>query len=194
MVLAVVLVSDRPELRAAPIVVIASVDAVVGLVGYLARYRRASSVQERARLQWPAWGVVVAGAVSLGAWVLHELLSWPDDLRTVVLATSVLIPLSLALGASERVAVRIDRLLVHTITMAGLAAMVGRVVPAHRARARALAHGRREDAARPLDARRRDRRAAVDPGARAPHRVRERAASTASVTRPTRSSARSGAA
>ncbi len=123
-VLAVVLVSDRPDLRAAPIVVIASVDAVVGLVGYLARYRRASSVQERARLQWPAWGVVVAGAVSLGAWVLHELLSWPDDLRTVVLATSVLIPLSLALGASERVAVRIDRLLVHTITMAGLAAMV----------------------------------------------------------------------
>ena len=37
--------------------------AVVALVGYLARYRRASSVHERARLQWPAWGVVVAGAV-----------------------------------------------------------------------------------------------------------------------------------
>ena len=32
--------------------------------------------------------------------------------------------MSLALGASERIAVRIDRLLVHTITMAGLAAMV----------------------------------------------------------------------
>ena len=64
-VLAVVLVSDRPDLPAAPIVVIAAVDAVVGLVGYLARYRRASSVQERARLQWPAWGVVVAAALSL---------------------------------------------------------------------------------------------------------------------------------
>ena len=60
----------------------------------------------------------------LGAWVLHELLSWPDDLRAVVLATTVLVPLSLALGASERLSVRIDRLLVHTITMAGLAAMV----------------------------------------------------------------------
>jgi signal transduction histidine kinase len=68
--------------------------------------------------------VVVSGAISLGAWVLHELLSWPEDLRAVVLATTVLIPLSLALGASERLAVRIDRLLVHTITMAGLAAMV----------------------------------------------------------------------
>ena len=42
----------------------------------------------------------------------------------VVLATTVLIPLSLALGASARLAVRIDRLLVHTITMAGLVAMV----------------------------------------------------------------------
>jgi signal transduction histidine kinase len=122
--LAVVFVHDRPDIAVAPLVVIAAVDAVVGVVGYVARYRAARSVQERARLQWPAWGVVVAGVLSLGAWVLHELLSWPDDLRTVVLATTVLIPLSLALGASERLAVRIDRLLVHTITMAGLVAMV----------------------------------------------------------------------
>ncbi len=124
-VLAVVLVSDRPDVRVAPIVVVAAVDAVVGLIGYLARCRAAGSVQERARLQWPAWGVVVAAAISAGAWMLHELLSWPGDLRTVVLATTVLVPLSLALGSSERLAVRIDRLLVHTITMAGLAAMVG---------------------------------------------------------------------
>ena len=123
--LAVVLVSDRPDVRVAPIVVVAAVDAVVGLIGYVARCRAAGSVQERARLQWPAWGVVVAAAISAGAWMLHELLSWPGDLRTVVLATTVLVPLSLALGSSERLAVRIDRLLVHTITMAGLAAMVG---------------------------------------------------------------------
>jgi signal transduction histidine kinase len=123
-VVAAVLVQDRPDVDVGSIAVLAGVAAVVGLIGYVARCRAAGSVQERARLQWPAWGVVVAGAISLGAWVLHELLSWPDDLRTVVLATTVLIPLSLALGASERLAVRIDRLLVHTITMAGLAAMV----------------------------------------------------------------------
>jgi signal transduction histidine kinase len=122
--LAVLFASDRPDISIAPLVAVIAVDAVVGLVGYIARCRAAGTVQERARLQWPAWGVVVAAAISLGAWVLHELLSWPDDLRTVVLATTVLVPLSLALGASERLAVRIDRLLVHTITMAGLAAMV----------------------------------------------------------------------
>jgi signal transduction histidine kinase len=122
--LAVAFVNDRPDIAVAPLVAVSAVDAVVGVTGYVVRYRAAGSVQERARLQWPAWGVVVAAAISLGAWVLHELLSWPDDLRTVALATTVLVPLSLALGASERLAVRIDRLLVHTITTAGLAAMV----------------------------------------------------------------------
>ncbi|HEY3673434.1 MAG TPA: histidine kinase [Acidimicrobiia bacterium] len=121
---AIWLVSERPDIDVGPIVAVVAADALVGFIGYVARYRAAGSVQERARLQWPAWSVVVAGAISLGAWVLHELLSWPDDLRTVVLATTVLIPLSLALGASERLSVRIDRLLVHTITLAGLAAMV----------------------------------------------------------------------
>jgi signal transduction histidine kinase len=68
--------------------------------------------------------VVVAATVSVVVWVLHELVDWPSEDRGIAVATSVLIPLALALGASERIAVRIDRLLVHTITLAGLAAMV----------------------------------------------------------------------
>jgi len=124
LVVGIFLLDDRPHVSRAPIVALAVSAAVVGVIGYVRRYRAARTVHERARLQWPAWGVVVAAAISLGAWVLHELLSWPDDLRTVVLSTTVLVPLSLALGASERLSVRIDRLLVHTITMAGLAAMV----------------------------------------------------------------------
>ena len=106
------------------------------------------------------------------AWVLHELVSWPEPLRAVVVSTTVLVPLSLALGASERIAVRIDRLLVHTITMAGLAGDGGGVVPADRARARPRTDRRREDAPRALDARSRRRGVALDPGARAPHRLR----------------------
>ncbi len=49
----------------------------------------------------------------------------------------------------------------------------GGVVPAHRARTRTRADRRREDVARPLDAGRGDRRAAVDSRARAAHRVRD---------------------
>ncbi len=123
-VVAVYLVSDRPRVAVWPVAVLAGADAIVGLVGYVARCRAAASVHERARMQWPAWGVVVAAAISASAWVLHALISWPEPIRAVAVATTVLIPLSLALGSSERIAVRIDRLLVHTITMAGLAVMV----------------------------------------------------------------------
>ena len=122
--LAFVLVDDRPEVPLTPIVVLSGVAATVALVGYIARCRAARSAHERARLQWVAWAVVVAAAISVVAAVLHALVSWPEPVRGVAVATTVLVPLSLALGASERIAVRIDRLLVHTITLAGLAAMV----------------------------------------------------------------------
>ncbi|MFI5054308.1 MAG: histidine kinase, partial [Acidimicrobiia bacterium] len=124
LLVAVYLVHERPRLPAWPVAILAIAATAVGLVGYVARCRAAASVHERARLQWPAWAVVVAAAVSASAWVLHELVSWPEPIRAVAVATTVLIPLSLALGSSERIAVRIDRLLVHTITLAGLAVMV----------------------------------------------------------------------
>ena len=81
---------------------------------------------------------------------------------------------------------RIDRLLVHTITMAGLAAMVAAsylliVLGLGRSPDR-----RREDAARPLDARRRGRGAAVDSRCASGSPSSRPGASTANGTRPTR--------
>jgi signal transduction histidine kinase len=122
--LAVSLLDERPDVPIEPIAVVAGVFALVAIVGFFARCRAARSAHERARLQWVAWAVVVASALSIVAAVLHALVSWPEPVRGVAVATTVLVPLSLALGASERIAVRIDRLLVHTITLAGLAAMV----------------------------------------------------------------------
>ena len=49
--------------------------AFVGVIGYVRRCRGARTAQARARLQWVAWGVVVAAAISLGAVVLNALLS-----------------------------------------------------------------------------------------------------------------------
>ena len=80
-VVAVYLLDDRPHVAIWPVVIVASADAVVGLVGYVARCRAAGGVHERARLQWPAWAVVVAAAISLTAWVLHELVAWPEPIR-----------------------------------------------------------------------------------------------------------------
>jgi signal transduction histidine kinase len=122
--LAAYLVERRPDVPLAAISLVAAGCAIVGLVGYLDRCRRARGAHDRARLQWIAWAVVVSAATSLVALVLHELVDWPEAVAGVVIVTTMLVPLSLALGASERIAVRIDRLLVHTITLAGLAAMV----------------------------------------------------------------------
>jgi signal transduction histidine kinase len=122
--LAAYLVDRRPEVPLTAIELVAGGCAIVGLVGYLDRCRRARGAHDRARLQWIAWAVVVSAATSLVALVLHELVDWPESVGGVAIVTTMLVPLSLALGASERIAVRIDRLLVHSITLAGLAAMV----------------------------------------------------------------------
>jgi signal transduction histidine kinase len=122
--LAASLLHERPDVPLAALVVTVGVFAFVALVGYVVRCRCARTAHDRARLQWVAWAVVVAGAIAIVATVLHALVSWPEPVRGVAVATTVLIPSALAFGASERLAVRIDRLLVHTITLAGLAAMV----------------------------------------------------------------------
>jgi signal transduction histidine kinase len=122
--LAAYLLVHRPDVSFTAVAVVSGGCAAVGLVGYLARYQRARTKHDRARLQWLAWAVVVSATVSLVALALHELVDWPESVGGVALVTTMLVPLALALGASERIAVRIDRLLVHTITLAGLAAMV----------------------------------------------------------------------
>ena len=171
--LAVYLLDERPDVPIEPIAVVAGVFALVAIVGFFARCRAARTAHERARMQWVAWAVVVAGAISIVVAVLHALVSWPEPVRGIAVATTVLIPLSLAFGASERIAVRIDRLLVHTITLGRPRGHGRGVLPPHRAGPRPLADRRRADAPRLVDARGRGRRAAVDPGARATHRRRD---------------------
>ena len=113
----------------------------VGLVGYVAPVPARAHRADRARLQWAGVGRGGRGR-DLGrrASVLNVLrrLARPGRARSPS-ASTVLVPLSLALGASDQLAVRIDRLLVHTITLAGLVGARRRVVPPHRARARARA-------------------------------------------------------
>lgn len=99
---------------------------LVAIAGYTARCRAAGAV-DRARLQWVGWGAVVAALVSLLALALHQLLGWPDAPGGVVTIATALIPVSLALTAFDRLAVRIDRLLTHTIVVAGLVGLVAAV-------------------------------------------------------------------
>jgi signal transduction histidine kinase len=93
-------------------------------VGFLARGQKAPLL-ERPRFQWPAWGVTVAAAIGLAVAILNVLVDWPHPIMAIAVGAVALVPISLVIGASVGDAVRIDRLLVHTITLAGLFALVG---------------------------------------------------------------------
>lgn len=121
---AVVVYSDRPDLEWGSVIGLGAVAAVIGLVGFLVRGQRAS-IPEQPRFQWPAWGATVAAAIGVGAVVLNALVDWPESLDEIALGATALVPIVLAIAASKDVPVRIDRLLVHTITLAGLVGLVG---------------------------------------------------------------------
>ncbi len=116
--------SERPSLPLDALAAIAAVDALVALGGFIARGQRAP-LAVRARFQWPAWGVTVAAAIGIGVAVLNALVDWPGPIGAIAVGATALLPIALVLGASERLGVRIDRMLVATITLAGLAGLVG---------------------------------------------------------------------
>ncbi|MGZ4714116.1 MAG: histidine kinase [Acidimicrobiia bacterium] len=117
----------RPELPTAGLIALSAVALVVALVGYVARCRRARTQAARARLQWPAWGALTAAGAVVACIVLHALVEWPTELLAITVGATALLPCALAIGAHRSLAVRIDRLLVHTITIGGLLALVAAV-------------------------------------------------------------------
>jgi signal transduction histidine kinase len=119
------LYTQRPDVPLGSFVVAAGVAGVVGLVGYVRRCRNARTAQARARLQWVAWGVVIAAAIAIGIWILNALLEWPEPIMAIAVASTLLIPFALSMSSSDQLAVRIDRLLVHSITLTGLVGLVG---------------------------------------------------------------------
>ena len=94
------------------------------LIASTTRLRNANAV-DRARLEWAGWGVVVAAASAGAAWLVHQLVGWPEDVAPIVVALTAFVPLALGFAAVDRLALRIDRLLVRTIEGGGLVLLVG---------------------------------------------------------------------
>ena len=109
-----------------PVTIFAIAATAVAVAGFVDRCRRAPAA-DRVRLQWAGWGVVVAGLVALVIGTAYELISWPSSPAALFVAATVFVPLGLALSAQPRLAVHVDRILVHTIVVAGLVALVGAV-------------------------------------------------------------------
>jgi signal transduction histidine kinase len=99
---------------------------IVACLGLPAANRRylSSAGADRQRMQWLGCGmaVVLEAVIVIGA--LHLLVGWPEKAMVVAGALTLLLPASLAAGTSAKLVTRVDRLLVHTVSIAGLTTVV----------------------------------------------------------------------
>ncbi len=95
----------------------------MGLAGSNRRYRRAVGV-ERQRMQWFGWAVAVGIEMALVAGAVRILSGWPHDAGAILTAATLPVPVALAMGSSKRLIGRVDALLAHTVSLAGLSGVV----------------------------------------------------------------------
>ena len=75
-------------------------------------------------MQWVGWAALVATEVAIVSVALSLVTDWPHHDAEVALAASGLVPLALAIGTVPRMLARVDRLLTHTVSLAGLTALI----------------------------------------------------------------------
>ena len=97
---------------------------------------RAAGRLDRAALQWIGWGVVAGATVAVSAWGLDALLGWPAAVGMVAVAATVARPAGVRGRHPRPCCGRVDRLLVHTVVVAGLVAARRARLPRHRDRPR----------------------------------------------------------
>jgi signal transduction histidine kinase len=114
---------QRPALPWWPIALAGMLAALVGLAGSNRRYRRATGL-ERRRMQWFGWAVAVGIEMTLVAVAVRLLSGWPDNGAAIAVAATLPLPVALVLGSSKRLMGRVDALLAHTVSLAGLSGVV----------------------------------------------------------------------
>ncbi len=117
------LCTDLEEITSWPIVALWAMGLGFGVYATYLRYRTAGAV-ERRRIQWIGWGMTVAAEAMLVVIALRLLTDWPHSPGTVALAVTGLVPVAIIAGTLPRMVARVDRLLTHTVALAGLTALV----------------------------------------------------------------------
>jgi signal transduction histidine kinase len=113
----------RPALPLWPFAVETAVAVSVGVVASQRRYAQSRGA-ERQRMQWFGWAVAVGVELLVVALALRLLWGWPTRAWLVVTVSTLPLAVALAMGSSRRVAARIDRILAHTVSLAGLTGVV----------------------------------------------------------------------
>jgi signal transduction histidine kinase len=120
---AVVLIVQRPDIPTWAVVSEIAFFFLVGGPSALGRYERAT-IAERRRIKWLAWSVTVAAGIAIAAATLHALVSWPEHVSAISAGATAIVPIAFAVAAFEKPSVLVDRLLLHTISFAGLVGLV----------------------------------------------------------------------
>ncbi|MEP7113926.1 MAG: histidine kinase [Ilumatobacteraceae bacterium] len=116
------LLAQRDHVIAWPIALLWAAALLSAPIAY-ANYNSAGIVDRR-RMQWIGWATVVAVEVALVSVALSFLADWPHHDAQIALALSGLVPMALAAGTVPRLLLRVDRLLTHTVSFAGLTALI----------------------------------------------------------------------
>jgi signal transduction histidine kinase len=87
------------------------------------RYRTAGIADQR-RMQWIGWAGMVATEVAMVAVALSLVAGWPHHDGAIAVGATGLIPLAMIAGTVPRLQARVDRLLTHTVSLAGLTALI----------------------------------------------------------------------
>ncbi len=111
------------SIRRWPFVLLAVALAAIALPAANGRYRTSNAVDRR-RLQWVGWGIALAAEAVLVTVALSLLADWPHHEETVAVGASGLVAAALVAGTSPRLAARVDRLLTHSVSLAGLTVLV----------------------------------------------------------------------
>jgi signal transduction histidine kinase len=115
--------TQRPALPLWPVALEAVVAGIIGITGSQRRYARSRGV-ERQRMQWFGWAIAVGAEALVVALALRLLWGWPTRPWLVVMVACMPVPVALAMGSSRRLAGRIDRILAHTVSLAGLTGII----------------------------------------------------------------------
>jgi signal transduction histidine kinase len=118
--------AQRPRLPLWPVAVEAVVAVAIGTGVSQRRYARSTGL-ERQRMQWFGWAAAVAVVLLLVALALRVLLDWPTRAPLVLTVSLVPFAFAIALCSTRRLAGRIDRILAHTVSLAGLTCVVAAV-------------------------------------------------------------------
>jgi signal transduction histidine kinase len=113
----------RPSLPLWPILVELIIGVGAGFIGAQRRYARSAGL-ERQRMQWFGWAGALTIETLLVAVGLRLLWGWPHHAPLVVAVSLLPFAAAIAMGSTRRFAARIDRILAHTVSFAGLTGIV----------------------------------------------------------------------